>query len=170
MSHIIIEGTDNTGKTTLAIELAKRLYMPIINRLYPRDTIFEECLEILASPKPYIIDRMFISELVYGKVKRGHSRLSQEEIQVLEQLAKSKKTFNIFCTGKIADIKERCVRENETFIKGQEIDEVQKGFEKEIGESGLSWHYYQIGDDIDIIANKVKERWNISNIKNYDRY
>lgn len=158
--HIIIEGIDKVGKTTLAIELAKRLYMPIINRMKPRDTIYQECMDFLnTADQGYIIDRLHISELAYGPVKRGKIRFTPTEFQNIEGKCKGLNTFNIFCSDSLENIKARCERMGEDFITGPEIAQVQENFFKEIPKSELEWHRYTIGDSIDELAEKIKKHF-----------
>ena len=75
---IIVEGMDNTGKTTLIQQLAEDLKLTIAKTYYKpwgdRDemVLYANWLEIC--PFPLIVDRHpFISELIYGTTLRGHS-------------------------------------------------------------------------------------------------
>ncbi len=156
--HIIVEGIDKSGKSTLCLELAKRLYLPVINRMIPKDKPFTEFIEFFRdSSESRIVDRLYISELTYGPVKRKKADLDFRETCLVELTMLTLNTFNIYCTGELKDIKKRCKEQNETFITGNEIDKVYNNFEKEISNSILTWHKYTIGDDIDELAEKIKK-------------
>lgn len=77
---LIIEGPDNSGKTTLCTDLRKRLGIPVVHSERPNPAWGAE--RILAHsnhqllPKRIIRDRIYvISEYVYGRVIRGGSAL-----------------------------------------------------------------------------------------------
>ena len=160
--HIIIEGTDKCGKSTLALELAKRLYMPVINRMKPKENIFIECIDFFTDTEtPTIVDRLHISEQAYGPVKRDGSRFDEREFHLVEMSAMMLGTFNIFCYDSLENIEKRCISENEEFIKGDEIGKVLKNFHEVIeNDSILDWHYYKIGDSIDELAEKIENHFN----------
>jgi hypothetical protein len=158
--HIIIEGIDNSGKSTLALELAKRLYMPVINRIPGDDEPFENIVVYFSfAEQGYIVDRLHISEMVYGPIKRNAVCFTDKEYEMVETMLSNQNTFNIFCAGSLKDIKERCEEMKEDFITGDEIDEVHKGFLREIDKSNLDWHTYVIGDNIDMLADKIKRHF-----------
>lgn len=82
--RIIVEGPDNSGKTTLISKLCntmigKILYGPVVNTAGPNADFDKFWLEQLpVSGVPFglmpIHDRFFYSELVYGPVIRGSIR------------------------------------------------------------------------------------------------
>lgn len=169
--HIIIEGCDNTGKSSLALELAKRLKMPIINRLKVRDNIHEECVDFLTkSSQGFIVDRFHISELAYGPVKRGGIRFTNEQLLDIEKKCDEAKTINIYCYGHKAEIIKQCELNGETFITGNEIPSVIHNFTVAIAESTLHWHPYTIGDDIDKLADMIETYFKLNEIKINDNY
>jgi thymidylate kinase len=75
---IVLDGCDGAGKTTLAAELANRHGHAIVHAtLTPAGTdLFAKYQAMLAHPGPVVLDRSFVSELVYGPVDRGYSRLT----------------------------------------------------------------------------------------------
>jgi uracil-DNA glycosylase len=168
--HIIIEGTDKCGKSTLALELAKRLYMPVINRLKPKENIFIECIDFFTETEsPLIIDRLHLSEQAYGPVKRNGSKFDEREFYLTEMSALMLGTFNIFCHDSLENIEKRCASLKEDFIKGDEIGKVLSNFHSVIeNDSILKWHYYTIGDSIDELAEKIKKHFD--EIRTSQRY
>jgi len=88
---IILEGCDGVGKTTLANLLIHRGYKSLHFDYDPSLSIKEKYQRILS--KDYgdniVLDRSFISEMVYGPLKRGYSRLSEKDFaELLEMLDK----------------------------------------------------------------------------------
>ncbi len=85
---IILEGCDGVGKTTLANLLIHRGYKSLHFNYDPHLSIKEKYQRILS--KDYgdniVLDRSFISEMVYGPLKRGYSRLSDQDFSELLQL------------------------------------------------------------------------------------
>jgi hypothetical protein len=159
-SQIIVTGIDNSGKSTLCLELAKRLYYPIINRMKPKETIFRECMDFLtSSDQTYIVDRFHIDERVYGPIVRNKIRFDTREYDLIELSMLSLATFNIYCTDSLENIERRCKQNHETFIVGDQIRQTLEKFEEEIGQSALTWHRYTIGDSIDGLAEKIKKHF-----------
>lgn len=75
---IVLEGCDGVGKTTLAEALAAQHGYTIIHSgRTPDGTDLADRYEtILALSGKLVLDRSFISELVYGPLDRGRSRLT----------------------------------------------------------------------------------------------
>jgi len=75
---IVLEGCDGAGKTTLAEALAAQHgYTVVHSGRTPAGTdLADHYGTILALPRRLVLDRSFISELVYGPLDRGRSRLS----------------------------------------------------------------------------------------------
>ena len=76
---IILEGVGGAGKSTLAKALRRRGYRTIHCGFDETTTnleaFYRDMLTSLAAPT--VLDRSFISELVYGPVLRGRSRLAR---------------------------------------------------------------------------------------------
>lgn len=107
---IIIEGCDNSGKSTLAARLAKDLGVPVIHSTRPDlNSKPEELLKHSQSqliPAAVILDRIFaISEYVYGRVLRGGSLLKDKQVDALMDLH-YRKHLIIYCRPKDATIRD----------------------------------------------------------------
>lgn len=78
---IVLEGCDGTGKTTLASALAAEYGYTIVHSDRTPDNIdlADRYRSILALPGRIVLDRSFISELVYGPLRYGRSRLSASD-------------------------------------------------------------------------------------------
>ncbi len=168
--HVIIEGVDKTGKSTLAYDLAKKLYFPIIKRLKPKQNIFIECIDFLTDTREnMIVDRLHLSEEAYGPVKRKKSRFDFRELKLIELSCLSLSTFNIYCTDEKETIKKRMIALKEDFITVDELDDILEGFDIALKNSMLDWHTYRIGDSVDELAEKIKKNFEKNKIqKRYD--
>lgn len=98
---IIIEGPDNSGKSTLGAQLTKKLNIPTIHSAKPDPawTQEEALRHALDShlPKDAILDRTYtISELVYGPICRGGSALGDLHFNALRDLY-SRSHLIIYC-------------------------------------------------------------------------
>lgn len=109
---IFIEGTDNSGKTTLANRLAKDLGFEVIHSPGPLDKgvemitwLFKE----LISQKPHVIyDRIsMISDPVYSPIIRKEKSFYSKggNLPVMHNLLSLTPHFIIFCSPPIASIK-----------------------------------------------------------------
>lgn len=90
---IIVEGMDNTGKTTLAKTLARDLQLPYVHLDKPTDkqVVFQDIIECLNYSKPLEIRDRFtpISEMIYGPICRGESLLEGDHWRWINMLGRS---------------------------------------------------------------------------------
>lgn len=93
---IIIEGLDGTGKTTLANDLLNKNYILINNNLTSESHYDKYVNNIKISDINSVSDRSFISEMVYGKVLSGTTKLSEEEFVNLVKLYSEYETKIIY--------------------------------------------------------------------------
>ncbi len=89
---IIIEGCDGVGKSTLVSLLKHRGYKSFHFPYDPSASIKEKYIKILSQDykSNVVLDRSFISEMIYGPIKRGYSRLSEQDFTELLKLFRSK--------------------------------------------------------------------------------
>jgi broad-specificity NMP kinase len=75
---VVLEGCDGVGKTTLAQQLALDFGFTIVHSARTPDGVdlIERYQQILARPERLVLDRSFVSELVYGPLHHGGSRLT----------------------------------------------------------------------------------------------
>jgi len=99
---IIITGIDNSGKSSLALQLATHFNLPIVKSYKPQslDHIKEFHSWANASPRPAILDRhCAIDDLVYGPIIRGKTPSS-----ISQALECRKEAFLIFCCPSLQTI------------------------------------------------------------------
>lgn len=97
MALIIIEGMDNTGKTTAAKILAEYLHYNYVSGGGPEVGTYHGALEKMLSGLPNKVqDRTFISEMIYGPIIRGKSGISDQDFMLLIQQFKEEKGVLVY--------------------------------------------------------------------------
>lgn len=133
---IIILGMDNTGKTTLAEELSKKLQIVHLvsgGPKVPCDKMKEE-LHILLSIENFIQERCsFFEEMVYGSILRKHSNFSFRDKEFVEEL---KNVNIIYCRPNKRIIKNWQQREQMEGVIDNS-DKLLKQFDKVIKKARL---------------------------------
>lgn len=119
----ILEGPDGSGKTTLANKLVEMAGCPYYHFSYPRskeeaDNLFKTYYEklVLLNGRNSVIDRMWISTMVYGEILRGKSEVSTAQATRLERLIR-RDAMIFYCTGDVKTMWQRAQRRGETYIK-----------------------------------------------------
>ena len=85
---ICIEGADQSGKTVLCNKLSELLGFPIQHFTKPTpgtDLVIEYTEPVLLNG-PLILDRSYVSELVYGDIFRGGSGISANSKDLIESI------------------------------------------------------------------------------------
>jgi thymidylate kinase len=105
---IVLDGCDGTGKSTLATALATYHGYDLIHSARTPDgtDIIRRYRSILAQAGQLVLDRSFISELVYGPLLHDHARLSFAEAVGLAAIVAGRGGTLVHLTGqpeKIAD-------------------------------------------------------------------
>lgn len=118
---IVLDGAENTGKTTLAGLLADRLGWPV--RHWGKDDGYRRYLHALENPEPQIWDRCFWDEVVYQPVKRPGGRFKYEASSFwrLEGLLRERDPLVIHCRSPLS--------EQDSYLTPRENEQVRAGFE-----------------------------------------
>lgn len=140
VKHIIIEGVDKTGKTTLANELSRIFGMPIKKFSAPKDgRAFESYADFLLNEKtPHIIDRCYMSELAYGPVVRGTSQVSPLQKQLLETAIEGS-VICLYCYDTEEAIAGRFDTDKEEYTSKGQIARLLKEYDEQLDKSKLNW-------------------------------
>lgn len=124
---IIIEGIDGSGKSTLAEELSKEFNIPVVHNVKPKDgeNILHKYLKIMREHNyDVILDRGWISNMVYGDVMKDQHTITQNEFNLLCNLAFQHDGFVIFCGGgDIQALFDRARTRGEEYIQDYETFE-----------------------------------------------
>lgn len=85
---VVLEGCDGVGKSTLAQRLAVDFGFTIVHSARTPDgvSLAERYQRILSRPERLALDRSFVSELVYGPLRHGGSRLTDTDACALATL------------------------------------------------------------------------------------
>ncbi|MBO0801463.1 MAG: hypothetical protein J2P25_00085 [Nocardiopsaceae bacterium] len=98
---IVVDGCDGTGKTTLARALRDRHGYRLVHSARTPDgtNLTGRYRQLLATPGKIALDRSFVSELVYGPLFHGRSRLSPQETADLAERAAERGGILVHLTG-----------------------------------------------------------------------
>ncbi len=121
---VILEGCDGVGKTTLANLLIYRGYKSLHFNYDPSLSIKEKYQKILSKDygENIVLDRSFISEMVYGPLKRGYSRLSDHDFSELLQLLNKRGGRVVLLDAASEVIQHRLQKRNDASDKNMDIN------------------------------------------------
>ena len=121
---VILEGCDGVGKTTLANLLIYRGYKSLHFNYDPSLSIKEKYQKILSKDygENIVLDRSFISEMVYGPLKGGYSRLSDHDFSELLQLLNKRGGRVVLLDAASEVIQHRLQKRNDASDKNMDIN------------------------------------------------
>ncbi|WP_433432278.1 hypothetical protein [Nonomuraea sp. CA-141351] len=113
---IVLEGCDGVGKTTYAMTLMIRYgYQRVHAGRTPEGAdLFQRHRSILALPGRLVLDRSFISELVYGPILHGRCRLTPSETLQLLAMVTARGGILVHLTASPEQIHARLVARDGT--------------------------------------------------------
>lgn len=131
---IILEGSDLSGKSTLAKALQDNYGYEIVKCSQPRPgRAYNEYVQKIIKAEPNtVFDRHFLGELVYGPLKRGKCQLNPMQISDIINLLKEKNCTLIYCNAPMDFIKSKFKERGEDFVTIKEIEKVKLAYEKEL--------------------------------------
>lgn len=158
MGHIVIEGLDKTGKSTLARFLSEKTGKPIkkFSNPKPLEDPAVDYAEFVVSAQGCIVDRMHLSEMAYGPVLRGESTVEENVQRVIEGLLARRGSFGIYCEADLDTLVERFKADKEDFIRPEDIVAIRDGFEAALSTSTMPWIRYTVGDDMEKVYDQVR--------------
>ena len=106
---IVLEGCDGVGKTTVAARLVDAYgYARVHSGRTPDGVdLASRYRTILARPGKLVLDRSFVSELVYGPLQHGRSRISIAEAASLASIIAEREGVLVHLTGQPEEIAAR---------------------------------------------------------------
>lgn len=158
MGHIIIEGLDKTGKSTLARFLSEKTGMPIQKFSNPgaQEDAAVEYIQFLVTAQSSIVDRMHLSEMAYGPALRGETMVDERVQAIIEGLLAKRESIGIYCSADIDELKKRFKDDGEDFITPEQISEIEFNFNQALLTSSMKWIRYTVGDDMEKVYDQVR--------------
>lgn len=125
---IIIEGCDGVGKTTIVNKLKALGYGSLHFNFDPTLSIKQKYERILTQDYEYpvVLDRSFISEMVYGPINRGGSRLSDKEFKELLGLIQKRGGRVVYLSALPEVIYKRVLSRNDDDKKVLNLDKIKQ--------------------------------------------
>lgn len=125
---IILEGCNGVGKTTLAKMLLHYGYKLLHFDYDPNLSIMEKYKKILATDykSNVVLDRSFISEMVYGVIMRGESRFSDSDFSTLLRMVKKRNGRVVLLDASPEIIFERIKKRKKIMDKGIDLKMVKR--------------------------------------------
>lgn len=157
---IIIEGIDGVGKTTVASSLEQEGFQ--IHHLQYDEKNEQSFINLLIQDNGnLVLDRWFITEVVYGPVLRQYSRIDEKALKKLVDVYSKNKTKIIYLTALKEDLLYRRKDHQEDYeLLEKYYYELHKRYEKEIKKIELSFPILRINtsyEGIQATRDKVKE-------------
>jgi hypothetical protein len=130
---VVLEGCDGVGKSTLAQRLALDFGFTIVHSARTPDgvNLAERYRQILSRPGRLALDRSFVSELVYGPMHHGASRLTDAEACDLAALVAHRDGVLAHLTAPASVIRARLlVRDAPTAASPADIESLITAYER----------------------------------------
>lgn len=119
----IVEGPDGSGKTTLAKNLALSTGCKYIHNSYEDLCNLHFFAEQLYKEN-VVIDRSFISEVIYAKVKKRTCRVSNSDVEKLHTLIENLCGVLIYCATDMKTCILRAYSRGEDYVNEQELKQI----------------------------------------------
>lgn len=148
---VVLEGCDGAGKTTIAQHLEHHFGYTIVHSPpTPADVdLVTRYTSLVTAPGRIVLDRSFVSELVYGPILRGRSRISLEQAQHLARRVRERNGTLVHLTAPPTVLHNRLLeRGGETVPTLQELQHIIDAYTELLAQ--LSGHVQVIPFDTTI--------------------
>lgn len=151
---VVVEGVDGSGKTTLANELAKRHGDAVIlHQVYRwkrlmfeyHTAVLRQAAHLADQGRLVILDRMWPSELVYGKVYRGGSKFWLEG-RFMDRVLLKHAAVYVFCSGSLDVLEARNakLKKERHELYSTSYRELYHAYEELYAQMASSWRLWDI--------------------------
>lgn len=130
---IVLEGFDTTGKSSLAHYLAHELDFYYMHSMpsYSRQLQIELVEELKKIKNNVVLDRFHLTDIVYGKVVCGHTRINNKQLEELEKYMLEREVIFMHCTANLDIVKERYQFEKNRYVPFQLISSCLNEYKKQ---------------------------------------
>ena len=146
MSIILLDGCDKTGKSTIARMMATELNAEIVHCEKPKKPPFREYFDLvdgLARDRNYILDRAWLSEVVYSQLWRERRQLIADDVRFIEQFARSKHSaVAIHAKASSDSVISRMRSDGELLLQPEQVQKCLSLFEDAFKETTLTMFNY----------------------------
>lgn len=154
---IVIEGTDNLGKTTLANAVVARLNEDGFSHIYRHFSKLPESFNKVWGYLPYmhrnsVMDRFYLSRQAYGKALKNQETLSREQLRWLDANLRLHAGFTVLVTASDERIK--------ADWQGDKGKDEMYSLKQAIAVNGQFRRLFALGDaDVDIHIELQQSDW-----------
>ncbi|MFE6101262.1 hypothetical protein ACFVQ4_14975 [Streptomyces laurentii] len=129
---LVLEGPDGVGKSTLAERLSARHGFRVVHSPRTPDhlDLATRYRQILGSPGPILFDRCFVSELVYGPLHRGRSRITWSDALDLAESVIGRAGLFLHLTAPETVIRQRLLDRDGESTELEEIAALVTGYHR----------------------------------------
>ncbi|MGH3881894.1 MAG: hypothetical protein ACRDRY_15820 [Pseudonocardiaceae bacterium] len=130
---VVLEGCDGVGKSTLAQQLASDHGFTIVHSGRTPDGVdlSKRYRQILSQPGRLVLDRSFVSELVYGPLHHGGSRLTDADACDLAALVARRDGVLVHLTASASTIRARLlVRDGPAAASHADVELLIRAYER----------------------------------------
>lgn len=158
---LIIEGLDGCGKTTLVSGLIQEKYNLIVPQQQVNNS-YQQHKEILQNSNlSSMIDRSFISEIVYGKILANKTKLTEEEFFKLLKLygAHNSMLFYLYAPKEVL-LERRKYDTKDQFVLANFYKQLLDEFELRLDQASQFFPIYRINSNENSqsdVLNRVKK-------------
>jgi len=132
---VVLEGCDGTGKTTLAAHFTQSHGFASVHSVRTPDhlDLAGRYRDLLQQPGRLVLDRCFISELVYGPLRRGRSRLTWTQALDLAESVASRDGVFLHLTAPPSVIHARLIQRDGTAEDLTELTAIVSSYHRAFG-------------------------------------
>lgn len=129
---VVLEGGDGVGKSTLAELLVTRHSFTAVHspRTPDHEDLPSRYRDLLARPGRLVLDRSFVSELVYGPLYRNQSRLTWDQARALADLVNTRDGVFLHLTAPAATVQSRLKTRDGQTPQLEEIAKLAQAYQR----------------------------------------
>lgn len=127
---VVVEGCDGSGKSTICRDLANLGFFYVHSGRSPEGVeLFPHYDLILKRSGRLVLDRSFISELVYGPLFHGSSRITQADAEILAAKISVRPGIVVHANAPTVEIYKRIQRRGEDSWTLEEILQINAAYD-----------------------------------------